>query len=87
MAYFANSTEGDKLQQQCDICPLGRKQCPIMNVQLVHNYDQCGIPKLRDAMNLLVNEDGICQLRPLLDPMPPQAHEGGLFDCSENLSN
>lgn len=76
MAYFANSTEGDILDQQCADCILGRKHCPVANVQLVHNYDQCGIPKLREAMNLLVNEQGICQLRPLLDPMPPQVDEG-----------
>lgn len=35
-------------------------------VQIVHNYDQCDNPKLKDAMNLLVDEDGECQLKPLL---------------------
>lgn len=66
MAYFANGTEGEYLDAQCGDCPLGEKACPIMGVQMLFNYDQIGVPKLREAMNYLVNERGDCQLRPLL---------------------
>ncbi len=66
MAYFANSTEGDTLTRQCDDCPLGQLACPILHVQMAHNYDQCSNEQLKQAMNLLVNEKGVCQLRPLL---------------------
>ena len=31
-----------------------------------YNYDQIGNDKLKAAMNLLVDDEGICQLRPLL---------------------
>jgi hypothetical protein len=66
MAYFSNGSEGEILEAQCEVCPLGEQPCPIMAVQLLHNYDQVGNDKLRAAMNLLVDERGICQLRPLL---------------------
>lgn len=45
--------------------------CPVMMVQLAHNYDQCDNPKLKEAMNYLVDEKGICQLRPLLLDLKP----------------
>jgi hypothetical protein len=66
MAYFANGCEGEMLSAQCAECPLAEQPCPILLVQLMHNYDQCNNEKLKAAMNLLINEDGICQLRPLL---------------------
>jgi hypothetical protein len=69
MAYFANGTEGLILDNQCAECPLGQKACPIMAVQLMHNYDQCGNPNLQEAMSKLVNEQGLCQLKPLLTSM------------------
>lgn len=38
--------------------------CPVETVQLLYNYDQCdkGQEKLREAMNLLIDEKGICQV-------------------------
>lgn len=70
MAYFPNATAGDILEQQCADCPLGdgieEESCPILLVQLLYNYDQCDNKKLAEAMNCLINEDGICQMRPLL---------------------
>lgn len=72
MAYFANGTEGDVLEEQCSTCPLGEKGCPIIHVQMMYNYDQIGIPKLREAMNMLVDEKGKCQLRPLVVDMKPE---------------
>lgn len=66
MAYFPNGTSGEMLDDQCDECPLGKAACPIFLVQMLHNYDQCSNEKLKDAMNLLINEKGICQMRPML---------------------
>lgn len=65
MAYFANGTEGHRLDAQCNRCPLSAEDanCPTLLVQLIYNYDQIGIDKLCDAMNLLVGEDGICETR------------------------
>jgi len=44
------------------------KPCPIAFVQLNYNYDQlkAGNEQLREAMNVLVKEDGTCQTRELL---------------------
>ena len=66
MAYFSNGSEGMILEEQCARCPLGEKPCPITLVQLLYNYKQVGIPTLRDAMNHLINEQGQCQMLPLL---------------------
>lgn len=75
MAYFSNSTDGDVLDAQCADCPLGNKPCPVLNVQLTFNYKQCdkGQEQLRAAMNLLIDEKGICQLRPMLVKSEPLA--------------
>lgn len=66
MAYFSNGSEGEKLDEQCSQCPLGEGACPVFLVQMLHNYDQCGNEKLKAAMNLLINEEGLCQMRQLL---------------------
>lgn len=68
MAYFANSSEGDRLEQQCERCPLGEKACPVQLVQLMFNYDQltAGQEKLKAAMSMLIDDKGVCQVRPLL---------------------
>lgn len=71
MAYFPNSTSGEILDNQCGECPIPHDApCPILFVQMTYNYEQ--IDKdgkrniLSDAMNLLINEDGQCQMKPLL---------------------
>lgn len=68
MGYFANSTEGDVLDQQCESCPLGRGCCPIRSVQILFNYDQhrTGNDDIRIALNMLIDEDNRCKLRPLV---------------------
>jgi len=42
--------------------------CPTAFVQLLYNYDQVDDKqkKLREAMTLLVNDDGICETRKIL---------------------
>ena len=65
MAYFSNSSEGEVLDVQCYDCPLGGGCCPVRSVQMLYNYDQLedGQEKLREAMELLVDDKGVCQVR------------------------
>lgn len=75
MAYFPNSTSGMVLDEQCAACPVGRDPqapCPILLVQSQFNYDQCHADhwKLREAMNALIDEKGICQMFKVFSEMP-----------------
>lgn len=40
--------------------------CPTFLIQMHYNYDQHDIPKLKQAMTWLIDDDGICQTRKLL---------------------
>ncbi len=68
MAYFANGTEGVILDEQCAECPVGEQinsRCPVHTIQMIYNYDQLkkGNEQLREAMNVLVDDKGKCQMR------------------------
>lgn len=41
------------------------RPCPVAYVQFQFNYKQCekGQERLREAMNFLINEKGVCQVR------------------------
>lgn len=39
------------------------RSCPVKLVQLQFNYEQCDNSKLRSAMNVLIDDDGVCQVR------------------------
>ena len=68
MAYFANGSEGMVLDEQCEQCHIDVDMpCPILLLYLEYNYKQVNNPDLRKAMDILVNEQGICQMRLLLD--------------------
>lgn len=67
MAYFSNSSEGMILDEQCANCVFGKDPCPIALVQMENNYEQKNNPRLRSAMNCLVNEKGLCQMKALVD--------------------
>jgi hypothetical protein len=45
------------------------KGCPVHAVQMLYNYDQvsAGQEKLRAAMNVLIDERGVCQVRKVLE--------------------
>ena len=62
MAYFPNASSADVLERQCEECPVG-DQCPIAAVHFLFNYDQLDQEKLREAMRILVDDEGTCQLR------------------------
>jgi len=68
MAYFANSTEGAILDAQCDQCLHTNPDigCPIALVQMTFNYSQCDNEELKEAMNMLIDKDGRCNMRPLI---------------------
>lgn len=72
MVYFSNGTEGEYLDNQCAECLLpGDAPCPILLMQLNHNYEQFDDEgkknKVSEVMNTLINEKGDCQMKPLLD--------------------
>lgn len=72
MAYFSNSTEGEILDNQCMQCKLYEEGCPIAIVQELYNYDQitvenAGHPQMREAMNILIDESGICKMYVLVN--------------------
>jgi hypothetical protein len=67
MAYFPNGTAGEILDSQCIDC-LHEDEwswCPVYAVQQLFNYDQVdkGQEKLRQAINMLIDEKGICKVR------------------------
>jgi len=70
MAYFANGSEGMVLDDQCCHCRVSDEHpCPIQRVQLNYNYEQChkGNELLREAMNELIDANGNCQMKPVID--------------------
>ena len=79
MAYFPNGTAGDILDQQCAKCLHHNPDigCPISFVQTHYNYDQCddGLEKMQELLNILVNEKGICQMKPLIEKYLPDSRQ------------
>ncbi len=72
MAYFPNSSAGAILDNQCYKCPIpDDAPCPIIYVQTIYNYEQLDEDgketKVTEVMNCLVNEKGICQMKPILE--------------------
>ena len=69
MAYFPNGAAGMVLEALCDEC-LPFDHCPIWAMAIEYNYKQCekGQEHLMAAMNMLITEDGICQMRQFVRP-------------------
>lgn len=67
MAYFPNGVSGVVLDEQCMDCIHEDElaMCPVYYVQCTFNYDQCGTgqEKLKEAMSILIDDDGICKVR------------------------
>jgi hypothetical protein len=90
MAYFSNGSEGEILEDQCQECILGLGGCPTYGVQFNFNYDQMSNEKLKEAMNMLVNEKGICQTKEAIDEQNKRkvTKQGGYCNCgSSKYSN
>jgi hypothetical protein len=62
MAYFANSSEGLYLENECCKCKFGESACPIYRVQVIYNYDACNVPIARKILDELVKDDGACAM-------------------------
>lgn len=63
MAYFSNSTDGELFCEQCSKCKYGEKPCPIALVQMEYNYDACNNEVATKILELLVKDDGTCEMR------------------------
>jgi len=70
MAYFSNSTDGFILDDQCCDCIIpDDAPCPVLLAQQWFNYSQHDNPQLEKCLNMLVNKDGICKMKVVLDKM------------------
>ena len=79
MAYFPNGAAGSVLEDQCGECLHGRDDsvmCPVYFVQITFNYSQNGNTDLEKCLNWLVDEEGDCRMKDVLD-------QSGLFDIDE----
>ena len=78
MAYFPNGSSGEAFEELCSDCehyPI----CSVYSVQNLFNYDQCdeGQAKLRQCLNILVQEGGVCTMFiESLTPEPGQEEVG-----------
>ena len=92
MAYFSNSTEGSVLDQQCCDCIVNDDApCPVLFVQLEFNYSQLnkGNDDLRKAMDMLIDKNGNCQMKKVLDSQigPPKCLQRKLVFGDEEQIN
>lgn len=62
MAYFANGSEGECFEAQCEECRYGEKPCPIALVQQLYNYDAVNNDIATKILNDLVKDDGTCEM-------------------------
>ena len=62
MAYFANGSEGECFEDQCEECRYGERPCPVALVQQLYNYDACNNKVATNIMNDLVKNDGTCEM-------------------------
>lgn len=82
MAFFSKGSDSDVLEKQCVTCihEDPGTGCPIFYIQFTYNYDQVDNDDLKEAMNSLINEEGLCQMKPLIEkyykkrplPLPDQ---------------
>jgi len=62
MAYFSNSSDGMKFDEQCSKCKLGELPCPIALVQNEYNYSACNNVIASEILNYLVKDTGVCSM-------------------------
>jgi len=63
VAYFSNGTEGMIFDEECSNCIFGEKPCPIALIQFTYNYDQCRNEKVKEILDMLVNQKGECSMK------------------------
>ncbi len=71
MAYFPNSSSGMEFDETCCECIHEDPEagCPVALVQMSFNYDQTDNKKLAEALTMLINEKGECQMKPHIDKL------------------
>ncbi len=71
MAYFPNGSSSMAFDVTCLECIHEDQEvgCPVWRVQTSFNYDQTDNEKLREALTMLVNEKGKCQMKPYIDKL------------------
>jgi len=85
MAYFSNGSEGMVLDEQCAKCPVANDACcPILRVQMTYNYKQLDSNSeetlASEVMNCLVDENGACQMKPIIENRLVDKNQGDLFE-------
>ena len=65
----------DPRQQRLFDPEIERRPCPVHFVQLNFNYEQmsAGQEKLRDAMRMLIDDAGVCQIRKSLEAVKQES--------------
>ena len=70
MAYFGNGGEGTALDCECMECWRKRPHlgnCPIALAQMEYNYEACNNEIATAILDMLVKDNGECQMKKLLD--------------------
>ncbi len=49
--------------EECCDCCFGEDPCPIALIQATYNYDQCRNPKVKEILDILVNQKGECAMK------------------------
>ena len=62
MAYYANGSEGEILDEQCAECRFGREACPISLVQGSYNSYAGSDQIIAEILNILVRDGEGCQM-------------------------
>ena len=64
MAYFSQSYEGSRFEDECARCKFGDKPCPIRPawVQYEHNYDAANNDTASAILDYLVSNTGECAM-------------------------
>lgn len=67
MAYFSNSSDGSLFDEQCGRCKFGDAPCPVALAQSLYNYEACNNPTARKILDLLVKDDGTCEVFKMME--------------------
>lgn len=67
MAYFANSSNGMRLGDECNECKYGQDPCPIALVQVCFNYEAVNNKAATEILDILVKDDGTCEMKKIID--------------------
>ena len=89
MAYFPNGAAGEVLDNQCCECIHASDDvlCPVYYVQATYNYDQTDNDKLERCLTHLVNQQGICEMKLVMDKVNGKLHPQPEISQLETFDN